>query len=312
MDNVVLFPNSIEYYQKELTKLLEGERYAEAADMLRFLLQCQSDDPQYKEEWQSLLKWLNDAFPETAVPAAGKKPRHSEGDGDEDQDQDDEPENEGELFKRHVQLKTANDSKYAEKLLDMLSPRSPADKQLLALEQLAHVDRRVVAQPLRQWLTESRLHPLVQFRGLQVLRQIGESGLIQVQKLGQTLTLDIRQTPLRYEQFPDRIRDVLVRCRERMEAEGPGLLDMAECVWRDFIGFLYGTTVYEELLRLEGTGGDVWAAALHYTVQETLFGGADIGAITALYRLAPEDSKALAKAQQIMKLFATVAAPGDS
>ncbi|MDF2717955.1 MAG: hypothetical protein K0R28_4880 [Paenibacillus sp.] len=306
-DNVILFPKTIEYYQNELTNMLEGERYAEAARLLRFLLRCQSDDPQYKEEWQSLLDWLRATFPHLAADESGVGTEHTERSED-----DDEEETEGELFKRHVRAKAANDSKYTEKLLAMLDPRASAEKQLMALEQLVHLDRRTVGEPLKLWLEESRLHPLVQFRGLQTLRTLGETGTIGIRKLGQSMTLSIGETPLRYEQFPAAARNVLERTKKAMEADQPGLADLAETTWRDFLAFLYGTSVYDELLALDDAGTDVWAAALHHSVQETMLGRSDESDLSALYDgLAGADSKSFHKALQVIKLFATVANPGD-
>lgn len=304
-DNVILFPKTIEYYQNELTRLLEGERYGEAAGMLRFLLQCQSDDPEYKEEWQSLLEWLIDSFPESVREGsrmAGQNP----------DEEPDEEEDEAGLFKRHVRAKAANDSKYAEKLLDMLAPHATAEKQMMALEQIAHLDRRVVGEGLRRWLTESRLHPLVQFRGLQVLRTIGETGTIELRKLGQTMTLAISDTPVRYEDYPERIRAIGERVQSAMESKQPGLTELAEATWRDFLAFVYGTAVYDELLALDETGRGVWAAALHHTVEEMLFERADEKKIYEIYGLSEAVSKSLNKAQQVIKLFATVSSPTDS
>ncbi|TMV52952.1 hypothetical protein FE783_01835 [Paenibacillus mesophilus] len=306
-DNVILFPKTIEYYQNELTKMLEGERFAEAARLLRFLLQCQSDDPQYKEEWRSLLEWLTATFPHLDADGAGAGTEHSER-----SEEDDEEETEGELFKRHVRAKAANDSKYTEKLLAMLDPRASAEKQLMALDQLVHLDRRTVGEPLKLWLEESRLHPLVQFRGLQALRTLGETGMIGIRKLGQSMTLPIGETPLRYEQFPAAARNVLERTRKAMESNQPGLAELAESIWRDFLAFLYGSSVYDELSALDDTGTDVWAAALHHTVQETLLGPSDESDLSASYGgLAEADPKAFHKALQVIKLFATVANPGD-
>jgi hypothetical protein len=305
-DNVVLFPTTIEYYQNELTQMLEGERYGEATRLLRFLLRCQSDDPQYKEEWQSLLDWLTSTFPDSLGEASGAES------GQAERSEDDEEQTEGELFKRHVRGKAANDPQYADKLLAMLDPQAAAEKQMMALEQLAHLDRVTVGGPLKHWLEESRLHPLVQFRGLQALRSVGEKGTVEIRKLGQAMSLPISDTPLRYEQFPAAARNVLERSRQAMEADQPGLADLAETTWRDFLAFLYGTSVYDELLALDDAGTDVWAAALHQTVLETLFGRSDDSEISGLYQgLEGTDPKSFHKALQVIKLFMTVSNPGD-
>lgn len=311
LDNVILFPKTIEYYQNELTRMLEGERYVEAARMLRFLLSCQNEEPQYKEEWQSLLGWLTETFPDSL--GGGTEDDNGERPGPGEDEEEEESRTEGDLFKLHVRSKAAGDPKFAERLLDMLAPHASAEKQMLALEQLACLDRRIVGEPLRRWLTESRLHPLVQFRGLQALRAIGETGTIEIRKFGQTITLPVAETPLGYDQYPPTIRAVPARCRKVMETHDPGIADFAEETWRDFAGFLYGTTVYEELAGLDEAGEAVWAAALHRSVQETMSGGGgDESEVMELYHLAASETKHLHKAQQVIKLFATVAFPGDT
>ncbi|PYI52193.1 hypothetical protein [Paenibacillus flagellatus] len=299
-----MFPKTIEYYQNELTRMLEGERYGEAVRMLRFLLQCRHDDPQYKEEWQSLLGWLTVTFPEEVEAALGENRQDSDENGDE--------ETESDMLRRHVRAKAAGDSKFTDKLLDMLAPHAPIEKQMMALEQIAHLDKRTVGERLKRWLTESRLHPLVQFRALQVLRSIQESGEIEIRKLGQTMRLAIAETPLAYEDYPERIRSVLDRVREVAESNQPGMIGFADETWRDFLAFVYGTSVYEELLAVDETGRDVWAAALHHTVQETAFGSADEEELAEWYGLTGAPGKAYHKALQVIKLFATVSNPGDS
>jgi len=308
-DNVILFPKTIEYYQSELTRLLEGERYAEAAGMLRFLLQCQSDDPEYKEEWQSLLGWLVESFPES-VREQGSKGSGVTGPSPDDETEDEV--DEAGMLQRHVRAKAANDSKFVDKLLDMLEPHATAEKQMMALEQLAHLDRRIIGDRLRSWLSESRLHPLVQFRGLQVLRTIGETGTIEIRKLGQTMTLTISDTPVRYEEYPEHLRGIGERVKSVMESKQPGLTELIEATWKDFLAFVYGTAVYDELLALDETGKAVWAAALHHTVDEMIFERADEQKLGEIYGLPESVSKSLNKAQQVIKLFATVSSPAES
>lgn len=291
--------------------MLEGERFSEAAQMLQFLLQCQSDDPSYKEEWQSLLDWLSDTFPHTIPNKPGSGSEAIIRDTADADDADEQEETESELFKRHVRAKAANDSTFADKLLAMLAPHSPAEKQMMALEQLSHLERRTVAGPLKQWLEHNRLHPLVQFRGLQALRNVGETGTITIYKLGQTLTLSIGETPLHYDQFPGKLKEVLSRTKEMMDKDEPGLAELADVTWRDFLAFLYGTSVYEELLQSESRN-EVWACALHQTLIETTFGHADNKKITGLYDgLSDEDARSLHKAQQVIKLFLSVISPGE-
>lgn len=76
--NVILLPRTIDYYQMRLTRLLETDRFAEAAELLRFLLQCRTDDERTVEEWRMLLEWmesqrLNMSAGPDGVPAESKR-----------------------------------------------------------------------------------------------------------------------------------------------------------------------------------------------------------------------------------------------
>ena len=54
-NNIVLFPKTLDYYQIQLTVMLENERYGEAMKLLHFLLQCQGQEERHYDEWQALL-----------------------------------------------------------------------------------------------------------------------------------------------------------------------------------------------------------------------------------------------------------------
>lgn len=312
--DVILFPKTIEFYQKELTRLLEEERFAEAARLLTFLLRCRSDDEQYKEEWQSLLGWLQTTFPELeTIGDESDQAGETWGNGLGQADPEDEPDNENELFKRHIRAKAAKDVHYTDKLLESLSePASAADTQMNALAQLAVLDKESVGQPLRQWLESSRLHPLVQFRALQALRSVGEKGPISLRKLGQHMTLQIEDTPLHFGQFAPSAIQVAARCAKLLDDRETGAAELAEATWRDFLAFVYGTTVYGELTSLQETEANAWAAALCSIVRELLSGrqeddsgkrrqDATSGFDTATYQ----------RALQVIRLFATVSTPGE-
>lgn len=63
-NNIVLFPKTLDYYQIQLTVMLENERYGEAMKLLHFLLQCQGQEERHYDEWRALLEWLQAAFPQ--------------------------------------------------------------------------------------------------------------------------------------------------------------------------------------------------------------------------------------------------------
>jgi hypothetical protein len=298
-ENVLLLPKTIEFYQDELTRMLEEEKYAEAADTIRFLLGCGNVDPEYKQEWLSILHWLAESFPGIALE---KKFEEAE---------DDEADSEEDMLKELVREKSARDANYADRLLSMLSPGEPAERQLAALEQLSCLDRRAVGAPLVRWLRETKLHPLIQFRGLQTLKKIGETDMIEIRKLGQKVQISIAEVPLSYEQFPDRLRGVSAAVRAAMEADGTGMADIADSIWRELLPFYYGTAIYDELAHEDDRGLRVWSAALHAMAEEAVYGGSGPERSMDRYRLAEEDDKLFQRAQQVIRLFMAVSAPSE-
>ena len=42
--NVYLFPNMLDHYQIQLTRMLEAEQFGEAKRLIRFLLGCRGQD----------------------------------------------------------------------------------------------------------------------------------------------------------------------------------------------------------------------------------------------------------------------------
>jgi tetratricopeptide (TPR) repeat protein len=304
--NVFLFPKTVDYYQIELTRLLETERYSEAIGVLRFLLQCRHEDDNSKEEWGSLLEWLENTFPDSKDKNDEGKDIHYATDGE------DPEESEEDLFKRRVWLKSAEDSQFAVKLLDTLVQTDSPDKQLLALEQLQHVEHSRTKRALREWLENARIHPIVQFKALQVLKVRGDTGLIKLHKLGQAIELDTQETPLNFEQFPQQISLIRKRVQEVNEINQPALAYFVEQTWDDFLAFIYGTSIYQDMIRSDGDTVDIWAAALHHTLQETMFALNDEEATREIFGIQEEQQKAWQKACQVMKLFLTVTASGDN
>ncbi len=171
-ENVILFPKTVEYYQYELTRLLEAERYAEAMKMLRFLLGCRSDDVTAREEWQSLLGWLQMMFPDMAL---------------KNQDQpDEEDESESDLLRQQMLAKGEQSEAYAQRLLESIRSQHAPDKLMLALDQLAFLEHPGIDETLTGWLEEEELHPLIQFKTLQTLKKRGAAALFRSGKTAKT------------------------------------------------------------------------------------------------------------------------------
>jgi len=255
---LILLPKTIEYYRAELAGLLQREAYGEAIALLRFLSGCKTEDRRIGEEWRRLLEWLCAEFPEAAEDPAA--------------DADDEPE----LLARRVSDKAAQDKHFSGKLLNMLSPGMPVDRQLAALEQIAHLPADAAAgaaEELRRRLGDVRLHPFVSFKMLQTLARLGVRGEATFVRLGGIVTGDIEPPPARPGHFPEPLPAVGRRVAAAAEALDPQIGEFAEQTWEEFLTYVYGTSLYRELLRTEEEASlDAWACALHAAVEAALRG----------------------------------------
>lgn len=274
---VILLPQTVDYYQMQLTRMLEDEQYGEAMELLRFLLQCRPDDPRTAEEWNMLLEWIESEFSRTKETA-------------EDEDL---PGDETELLKAHVAGKASQDRRYGQKLMHMLAESPSVEKQLLALEQLAYIDDRSLDRPLVEWIRRRNLHPLVQFKGLQTLKQRGFTAPVQVFKEGEKVLIDPDEVPVSWEDFPRLVQQVAVLVEERCEVQAPGLAYFAVQLWKEFLAFAFGTKIYQELVKMQEEDADVWASALHIMADRLLGGEADPEAVMLLYGLTDNDRNIL-------------------
>ncbi|WP_199618423.1 hypothetical protein [Paenibacillus alkalitolerans] len=255
---VILFPKTLDYYQIQLTKMLEAEAYGDAIRLLRFLLDCKTGDERTENEWSTLLEWLRNQFPDAEAEAE----RH---------ETDEAEVGEEELLRRTVSAKSSNDRTYAKRLLDAIH-HSSLDKQLLALDQLAYVEDPDIGRQLLQKLQGNALHPFVVFKLLQTLCKLGVQGEATFGKLGEIVTVDIEKTPLSSEYFPPPLPEVSERVQQFAEVIDPTLSYFANQTWREFLAYCYGNSLYRELTHMTEESVDVWAAALHLTVTEAMYG----------------------------------------
>ncbi|TVY11871.1 hypothetical protein [Paenibacillus cremeus] len=290
-DNVILFPKTVEYYQFELTRLLEAERYSEAIQTLRFLLACRSDDQRAREEWQSLLDWLQMMFPDLAL----ELPYDTE---DDDSEVD--------LLKQHLLAKTELTPEYAERLLSSLFEQHAVDKQLLALDQLAFIEHPGIDDALIRFLSTPALHPLIQFRTLQTLKKRGAAGTLLLTKNGEPTEIEIEDTPSGFDEFPSQIQEIIKRVQEISETQHPALAYFAEETWNEFLAFIYGTSAYRQMLKQDSAYVDVWAAALHLTLLERVFDGGDKEELQELYGITGEMAFQWEQAYRMMQQFAHI------
>ncbi|MBE6069813.1 MAG: hypothetical protein E7211_19290 [Clostridium lundense] len=270
-DNIVLFPKTLDYYQIELTRMLETERYGEAVELLQFLLQCQGEDPRHYEEWQALLDWLIGAFP-------ALKNGMTDSQGLEDEDETEEM-----LARRLAEAKLAEDAGYADKLLHTVRDKPLSEQTFLALEQLAYLDRPEVDDALIGWITREELHPLLQYRVLQTLRRSGTTGTLVFTRGGERVEVEIEAVPLKPEDFPPAVQSVLDRVGDLTQVHDPTLFYFAQELWSQFVMALYGTVDYRSLLSEEDSVIDIWAAALHQMVADSLSGSQTDEEIRAMY-----------------------------
>lgn len=291
-EKVYLLPHTIGYFQQELTRLLEFERYAEAVEMLRFLLSCETGDAQSVEEWQSLLGWMLAMLPElqTVEP-------------------DEEEQSEEDLLRIHMKEKTAREPEYVEKLLEVFRRPGGWDKQVLALEQLRYLKHPRIPEVLLKWLQRWPLPPMLQFRAMQILKQRGESATVKLRKNGKIYKVDIRDVPAGPGDYPPPVQDILQRVLNSQLRDGMPLHEFAGDTWSEFVAYAFGTPLYLEILVEPYEMRDAWAAAFHYILLMTAQGTASADEIKDLYGITGSMEQKWSKAVGVFADFAKTVFP---
>lgn len=250
-ENLILFPTAIDVYQVQLIHYLETERYAEALSLLDYLQKFTVDE-QTSKEWHVLMTWLRGTVDE--------QPQQADG----------EEWTEEMLFRQSVLQKLEQEEQYTEKLLDTLTQTNRLENQLLSLEKLTAIDHPLINPTVRKWLESKQIHPLVQFKALQVLKSRGQTGAIQLIKNGHPQAYFIEQTPLQFNQFPTAVRRVLNRVIEISEISYASIGFFADEIWMGFISCIYGTPLYEQIIRENEQNINKWACVLHQLALESL------------------------------------------
>lgn len=278
-ENVILLPKTIEYYQFQLTRMLETEQYESAVELLEFLLKCSGEDAAAYEEWEMLLAWLRTQLSDADLSEA----------------------TEGELLDESMRLKFQRDHLYIEKLIDTIASDAPLDKKLLALEQLSFADPHPrMEQALKRWLNDDRLHPLMQFKVLQTLKRVGATGVIRMKRGDETAEAVIEDVPLEWEQFPEKLRRIVHIVQEKCEVHHPALSYFAQQLWEELLQNTYATNDYQTMLALSEEQLAAWAASLHFLSEKMMLGTASEDAVLSMYELNDEDMNQWHKAAQIM------------
>lgn len=274
--------------------MLETERYREAGELLQFLLQCQGQDPRHYDEWQALLDWLNSAFPTFDKEDAPEEDSHAE----------------EEMARQHAEAKLAEDHLYAEKLLYAVTEKPLSEQTFLALEQLVYLDRPEVDEVLIPWIEQTDLHPLLQYRVLQTLQRRGTQGTLTFKRGGEQVEIDIETVPLKPEQFPEPIQAVLERVGSETQVHDPTLFYFAQELWSQFIMAIYGTKDYRSILSEEDAVIDIWAAALHLMVSDSLPGGKSDEELRTLYGITDDLRLKFEQACRSMRHFVAAGVGG--
>lgn len=330
---VILLPAAVDHYQKVLTHLLERDRFREAGGLLEFLLGCSAQDVRAMEEWKTLYGWLTGllghhagggegAFagkPETDGPLAGVPlgdpladdplagdPRADQwtippGQNSLDADDADPDESESDVLERLVAARLREDEHYGRKLMDLIRSNPPADKLLLALEQLAHLKDPELDEPLLEWLETGCRHPYVQFKAMQALRRRGYDGPINTRRRGERILVEASDVPLSMDDYPRLIQEVLRSAESACEAQSPGTVGFLEELWSEFLASVFGTSVYHQLAGMDEEDAVVWAAALHSTAGEMIGSAPDVGELADTYGLRMEDLAAWERCCQLLK-----------
>ncbi|GIO34716.1 MULTISPECIES: hypothetical protein [Paenibacillus] len=274
--------------------MLENERYGEAMDLLRFLLQCQGQDQRHYDEWRALLEWLEAAFPQSA---RGTKDREDDGEAEEEPSEED-------MKRQNVRAKLAEDRFYAEKLLRTAQQEPFGEQNLLALEQLSYLEGADIDNALVEWLQSRPLHPLLQFRVLQTLRKRGMLGSIELIRGQERAQIDVESVPLGPEEFPPQIALITERVAQQTEVQEPTLYYFAQELWTQFIMAIYGTDDYDSIVNEQDDETiDIWAASLHQIVAETLTGSRSDEEIRHMYGVTDTMRFRFEQAYRTMKQF---------
>lgn len=253
--------------------MLESERYGEAMELLRFLLQCQGQEERHYQEWQALLEWLEAAFPYA----------NDNSQTDSRILREEEELREEDMARGLARSKASEDADYPRKLLSRVMDEPLSEATLLALEQLSYLEGDEIDHRLIQWLESTDVYPLLQFRALQTLRRRGAQGSIRLRRGQETLLIEIESVPLQNEEFPPQVSQVLERVAEQAEVHEPTLYYFAQELWGQFVMGIYGTGEYRALIEGQDALLDIWAGALHQMVSESLNGDRQEEETRAMY-----------------------------
>lgn len=285
-DNVILFPKTIDYYRQQVTSLLESEQYGETVKLLNKLIEAKMGDLHVRREWSDLLSYLHMMFPDGQPP------------------EDEDEVTEEQLLQTHVSAKYKDNDESIERLLHIFAQPDQLERQIVVLDQLRYLRHPKVGRVIRRWLEEEHLPASIQFKGLQLLKQIGDTGFMALSKDNDLYIVAIEDTPLSSDEWPQAILAVIERLQTGSHQSQPELANFAEQIWRDFVTYAYGTALYTALIQLDAPGQiDTWAASLHYEVAQLLQGDVNPSDIFEIYGITEDMGQLFTEATIILHRF---------
>jgi hypothetical protein len=285
-EKLILFPTAIDHYQVQLIQYLEMERYADAYALLRYLDQFTVDE-QTAKEWTVLKNWL------VGTVGAEEGQTFIEDEWTEEQ-----------LLRQNVQNKLEREQNFTAKLMETLVQTSRMEKQLVSLEQLSVIENPAINESIKEWLENRQIHPLVQFKALQVLKTRGLKGTVKMYKGGEIVRCVVQDTPLQFNQFPIAVRRVLNRVIEASENTYASIGFFAEEMWTDYVSHIYATPLFQRLSKENDEHLNVWSSVLHHLVMESLHLTVDYKEMIAIYGVDPVTDGYWRKAYLQLKNFA--------
>jgi hypothetical protein len=273
--NIVLFPASLDFYEKQLTSLIDQERYEEAYELCNWFMDISHLPPLYVKKIEALHTWLSMLLP-----------KNEWGDNWQSREDEtvDEAQDEQQLWLESVRTKSRNKPEYTSQLLTDLHQGS-MEKQIIALEQLAYMQDEGIAIAICHWLEQEARHPFLQFRALQSLKLQNQLGKISLPREQGSLSVMIEHTPLRIEQFPSNILLVLSLLQDRGEVEQLDFIEFATQTWHEFLIFHYGTLFYRSLTEMNVKSAAIWASALQVVIADQFLQDRDRIEILARYEI---------------------------
>jgi hypothetical protein len=79
-------------------------------------------------------------------------------------------------------------------------------------------------------------------------------------------------------------------------------------MWSEFLYFVYGTSVYRQMLIQDQACTDVWASALHLVLQEAIFQTGNKEEVLDMYGITADLKLQWEQAYRIIRQYVTMAA----